>query len=283
MAKFIRLFVVAAAFLAVGMATAAKAYRIELDVGALDSGDSGHASDVFDQTDGLTSKQISTGAVTGDTNNEAEARAGADLATGELKVFVSATTKSGNPFFDSATASAGARFRDTVSFDFPGPTTSAEVEVVLTVGGTFTDLDAVCGSPTSCIIGNSLSAEIVLGPIFDQVFGGFGLLPGLTVTSPAVLSAKGVLDEGVDYGLRASLRASLKNPNDTEVAFDLTNTGAVSFVLPQDATFTSGSQVLLTQLPGGGGPGNGIPEPGTLALLGVGLFGLGILRRRIGT
>jgi len=281
MAKLLPSLVVAAAFLAPGMVTGAQAYLVSLDVGALSIGDGGHVGDSFTQTDGVTAKQIETGAVTGDYGNLAEARAAADLATGELKVYVTTTrlsTRGG--YLDPALANGYARFDDTVRFDFPGPATSGEVTVALTVDGSFTNLGLICSS-ASCVIGNNLYAQVVLGPLSDTSPAGFGLLPGLTTASPAVLSATGMLDEGVDYTVRAIINPSITNPNDSEVAFDLMNTASVSFVLPAGATFTSGSQVLLTQVPGGGPGGgpDGLPEPGTLALFGLGLAALGLIGR----
>ena len=220
---------------------------------------------VLDETSGVTSATLDTGWRLGDMGSEAKAHSTANLATGELKVYVGARGAS-NAYYQG-TASASASFRDSLSFDLPDGMSSATIAVSLAVTGSY-ELYQASNSTTYANTSLWFWEPGVSGYLIkedDTIYDGFG---GGGTGVPHTMTGNVVVEEGKEYQLSANLSASVKTQNPANLSyFDFVNTGALDIDMPAGVTFTSGSGVL-------------IPEPSTLTLIGLGLLALAAFARR---
>lgn len=263
----------------------AQAYSVLVQATAFDFGDDNYTEQTFSETDGMTSLTAAVGPVTGArysyyvpgaSGNVVESRAGADLATGQLRGFVSATMNSGDPYNIPGRGESLAEFRDSVTFDLPDGMTSALIGITMTIDGTITNAEGLVG-PYGCnnVNGSNIQGYLYLGGSSASTGSVHpcGLLATVLPTPPASLPFELSVEKEVTDGQTLSLIArfilELANNQDQEtVEFDFGGTAGLEFNLPAGATFTSQSGVLLT-----------IPEPTTAALLGLALVGLALRRR----
>jgi hypothetical protein len=98
---------------------------------------------------------------------------------------------------------------------------------------------------------------------------------GFTLTNQSATGFDANANMTVTNGMQSRLIAELQVLCANGDNCDFMHTGALSFTLPQDVTFSSSSGILLTQT-----AATQSPEPTTLALMGVSLLALAIGSRR---
>jgi len=200
----------------------------------------------------------------------------ADLYTGRIGV------KGESPTYQNSVAMA--EFTDTLTFAGIGAGNSATIGIEIQVDGTFRD-----GSQVNFFY-NAVSQfdQLVASVGYRGTFIGSGgeLLSGDTYnTNNSNVNQFNKIGDWSQFG-PSTFIGSIDIYGDSPTlaldmgffgaggVFDLSHTAAISLNLPQGLSFVSESGVFLSRIPGS------IPEPATLALLGIGLAGLGWARRR---
>jgi hypothetical protein len=201
-----------------------------------------------------------------------------NLATGSVGVYsfpsqVGAVVSEGT---------ASAILKDTLTFNVAGasPSTITDIGITFTVDGsvsyaasaaalvndamTFGCGTSTCGDISYGFNGGSnqiiedggwVSQDIISESADSFIFSGVYALQGASQVAP------------IELYLAAECQG--------DASCDLSHTGAVSFTLPSNVTFTSESGVFLTQ------PLTATPEPSYTVLLGLGLAGAIFLGRRV--
>ncbi len=162
---------------------------------------------------------------------------------------------------------------DGVHFKITDGASSAPVAVDVHLGGTLGGGGSYSNT-FGLTFGGFLSYTMQNGAFVPNLGGWVGT-PSLTHESVTGFDFSGTID--VTNGESLPLLMTLQLTCTSGESCDFSHTAALSFVLPQDVTFTSDSGVLLTQT--GGSP---VPEPGSAVVLSICclvLFGANKLRR----
>jgi hypothetical protein len=149
---------------------------------------------------------------------------------------------------------------DGVHFNITDGASSVPVAVDVHLGGTLGG-GGFYSNTFALTFGGFLSYTMSAG-VFVPNVGGWVGTPSLTNESVTGFDFSGTLD--VTNGESLPLLMSLQLGCNLGESCDFSHTAALSFVLPQDVTFTSDSGVLLTQT--GGSP---VPEPGSAVVLSI--------------
>jgi len=149
---------------------------------------------------------------------------------------------------------------DGVHFHITDGASSVPVTVDVHLGGTLGG-GGFYSNTFALTFGGFLSYTMQNGAFVPSVGGWVGT-PSLTNESVTGFDFSGTLD--ITNGETLPLLMSLQLGCNSGETCDFSHTAALSFVLPQDVTFTSDSGVLLTQA--GGSP---VPEPGSAVVLSI--------------
>jgi hypothetical protein len=132
------------------------------------------------------------------------------------------------------------------------------------------------------VSGNGLVGNPILGlPTLDLFFNWFGVSFDETTAKIATLSfTDGVLSNwtiGGNYSPATCgfLRYACTSSGGSAPDFDAVGSGGLAFTDAQHAGLAYGPVQWSVR-----GAGTAVPEPGTLALFGLGILGLGFVRRR---
>lgn len=229
----------------------------------------------FQQTNGVTSYEIALNSVSSPLGASASASSSANLADGTVRL--SGGAFSGNQGARGHGLSI-AQIIDTVTFSLPAGMASAAVIFEFLIEGSLSGMAPIndpAGSQTwrtegFLTIDQALYACDFCAPVLqpdqavpgkvDAIFAG-------TIAVPVVVTS------GASYAVGGYL-SSFCTAQNASCSFDLLNTGRLGLGLPSGVTFSSQSGVFLTSNE------VAVPEPGSLALLGLGVAGLGLSRRR---
>ena len=207
--------------------------------------------------------------------------ASGNLATGSVGVYAFPSLTMIGTGANSTTAIASARMDDSLTFTVAGAGNST----VTDIGVNFTVDGAVSPGTTSLGAGVLADYSFVFGdgnidyvydtadnpPSFSPTSGGW-VTSSVTSESPDSLIFSGTYAlSGASDTLPISMLLSLDCVGDSSC--DVSHTGAVTFLLPSDVTFTSQSGVFLTSAAAA-------PEPGYPALAGFGLILMGFAAQR---
>lgn len=221
-----------------------------------------------------------SGTIAGTYGYTHDTSASVDLKTGEMRLYASHVSD-----FPSNRAAASAAASETINIE--GGSGTIPVTVLFTAEGFGTGIEPSNGNEVRV----DTRISNVGGGILERSFTDIGWdSSGLVAVSDlgnnnfyfSGDSFKVVQTLTYDINLdvtRSLLISGFLNIWAAQAALDMRHTAFFDLILPEGISFSSQSGVFLTE-PRNSGDGGQVPEPSTLALLGLGLAGIGFARKK---